>query len=75
MSPLAIVELVGGALKALAVAAPAVVEVFTGGKPVEELVEEARAKARAIKVLAGSGNAWDQQLSDRIAALPADEGE
>lgn len=47
---LGIVQIVAAALKALEPFAPAVVAVFTGGRPVAEVVADAEKAARALPI-------------------------
>jgi hypothetical protein len=64
---IAVVQMVGAGLEALGRLAPSVVEVFTGGRPVGELVDEALRRARELPVRTGSGGTWEADLAARKA--------
>jgi len=60
-----VVRMVGAGLEILARVAPAVVEVFTGGRPVQELVDEAVRRARELPVRTGPSGEWEADLAAR----------
>lgn len=66
MSVATVVDLIVTGLLALAEHAPAVAAAFTGGRPVEEAIADARAAAAEIPVRSGPGGTWTEDLERRL---------
>lgn len=68
----AVVEIVSGALTLLAQIAPSIAAVFTGGRPVADVIVDARKAVEALPEREAKGGdstagTWDADLKDRVS--------
>lgn len=68
----AVVEIVAGALTILAQIAPSVAAAFTGGRPVADVIGDARKAVEDLPEREAKGGdstagAWDANLKDRVS--------
>ena len=61
-----VVQSVSAGLGALAQVAPSVAAAFTGGRPVEEVLADARKAVEALPTRTGEGGAWEADLKARV---------
>lgn len=59
------IRIIATGLTALAEIAPEVAEVFTDGRPVDQLAAEARNRAQSIPVRTGDGGTWQEDMKER----------
>lgn len=67
-----VVEIVGAGLSLLAQIAPSVAAAFTGGKPVADVIADARKAVEALPEREAKGGdstagTWDRDLAERVA--------
>lgn len=68
----AVVQMVGTGLTLLAQIAPSIAAVFTGGRPVADVIADARKAVEALPEREAKGGdstagTWDRDLSDRVS--------